>query len=759
MNEQEEKKESSQAEENVIEENVTEENKTEENIETNQPEETEKGLNTEAGQTEETEKETSEQTDKKVKKQRFPGLRKGYRRFAAFFEGNQTLYTVLTVILLPIVLTLVVEMLSRNSFLAGFQFLFQSPIPFLVNALMIASTVFLALIFKRRFFVYLIVSAFWVVLGVVNRQILMKRVTPLTGTDIFMVKTGFRIVGKYYSPFTVILWIVLAVALIALLVAVWIKGPKVQGKIRRVRNAIIWAAMVAVMFIAISVSIDTGKIASNFNNLPNAYKAYGFTYCFMNSVFDNGVRKPSDYSSANIVDLVEEMEQEETDIAQVTDETPNIIIIQLESFFDITRMKNLRFSDDPIPNFRRLREQYNGGYISVPSIGAGTSNTEFEVLTGMNLEDFGAGEIPYKGILLKETCESMAYDLSANGYKTHALHNNDATFYQRHTVYPNLGFDTFTSMEYMYLTPADFTPKNWVKDRVLTEHIADCLDDTPKGVDFVFTVSVEGHGSYPDQYVPGMNSIRVTSAETGEPDYPRQYYTNLIYDMDRFIAELVQMLTKRGEPTILFMYGDHLPSLSLEQEDMSDGDLMQTDYLVWNNMELDLDFGNLETYQVLPKLLGALGIKTGVINNYHQTHIGDEKEIYLKGLQNLEYDMLYGDRSSLGDAGMYVAKDTKFGVKDVSISNIYTRELGEDTYVYVEGENFTKWSMININGDYYQTEILGPDKIRAVCDSLLPQDEVFVAQVGDDKYQLSQTEPYIYGAQKTPKRIKSNLKL
>ena len=62
----------------------------------------------------------------------------------------------------------------------------------------------------------------------------------------------------------------------------------------------------------------------------------------------------------------------------------------------------------------------------------------------------------------------------------------------------------------------------------------------------------------------------------------------------------------------------------------------------------------------------------------------------------------------------------------------------------VDGENFTKWSMININGEYYKTELIAPDKIRVKYDDLLPQDEIFVAQVGDDKYQLSQTAPFIY---------------
>ena len=34
--------------------------------------------------------------------------------------------------------------------------------------------------------------------------------------------------------------------------------------------------------------------------------------------------------------------------------------------------------------------------LKVPSVGAGTANTEFEVLTGMNLRYFGPGEYPYK---------------------------------------------------------------------------------------------------------------------------------------------------------------------------------------------------------------------------------------------------------------------------------------------------------------------------------------------------------------------------
>ena len=78
------------------------------------------------------------------------------------------------------------------------------------------------------------------------------------------------------------------------------------------------------------------------------------------------------------------------------EQRPNIIFVQLESFFDPTEVEWLRFSEDPIPNLRKMFSEYSSGYFKVPSVGAGTANTEFEVLTGMSMRFFGPGEYPYK---------------------------------------------------------------------------------------------------------------------------------------------------------------------------------------------------------------------------------------------------------------------------------------------------------------------------------------------------------------------------
>ena len=97
-------------------------------------------------------------------------------------------------------------------------------------------------------------------------------------------------------------------------------------------------------------------------------------------------------------------------------EMPNIMFVQLESFFDPTEVEWLQFSEDPIPNLRKMFQNYSSGYFKAPSVGAGTANTEFEVLTGMSMRFFGPGEYPYKTYAKTKYVESAASALSALGY-------------------------------------------------------------------------------------------------------------------------------------------------------------------------------------------------------------------------------------------------------------------------------------------------------------------------------------------------------
>ena len=79
----------------------------------------------------------------------------------------------------------------------------------------------------------------------------------------------------------------------------------------------------------------------------------------------------------------------------VKTKNPNIVFVQLESFIDPTLIKEAKFSQDPIPNFRKLSQESLSGNINVPVTGGGTARTEFEVLTGNNFDYLIPGGIPY----------------------------------------------------------------------------------------------------------------------------------------------------------------------------------------------------------------------------------------------------------------------------------------------------------------------------------------------------------------------------
>ena len=403
----------------------------------------------------------------------------------------------------------------------------------------------------------------------------------------------------------------------------------------------------------------------------------------------------------------------------------NIIFLQLESFFDPTTVNFLDFSEDPIPYFRQLMEEYSSGYFRVPSVGAGTANTEFEAITGMSMRYFGPGEYPYKTVLQEKTCESIPYILKDLGYDTHAIHNHEASFYSRDTVYSMLGFDSFTSKEYMP-DVSDTTPTGWVKDYVLTDEILKCLDSSDNP-DYIYAVSVQGHGDYSNEPVLSDPEITVTGAENREiNNYAWEYYVNQIHEMDEFIHELTEALAEYPEPVVLVMYGDHLPTLGLENSNLSNRYLFQTEYVIWDNMGLEKQDENLAAYQIGAEVLDRLGIHDGNIIRYHQTRRSTRN--YQTDLETLQYDILYGEQYVYGGESPYEPTDMQMGILPIEIEQV--EQVSENTY-RITGENFTVASQVEINGELTATVFLNNSSLLIQDVELEYGDQIAVAQICD----------------------------
>lgn len=656
-------------------------------------------------------------------------------KFKEYIKNKDNYRTIAIYVLLPILLNLIIEMFSRLSALKGLKYMVSHPIPFLCNAFIILSVISITLLVRRRAFALVALSAIWIACGVTNMFLLSSRVTPFNASDLKLIDSAITIMNKYFSSAMVGLVVVGVVLLVAFIVFIFVKGPKTKYEIKYVRNAVIVVLIIMGMFTSLDWAISTKYMSLEFTNLTTAYNEYGFVYCFMNSLVNTGVKKPSDYSKDTMDEMVEKISgdsvvQESKDV-----KTPNIIFLQLESFFDLNEVKSIQLSENPIPYYTQLCNDFSSGYLNVFNVGYGTCNTEFEVMTGMNLDDFGPGEFPYKTILKETTCESTAYNLKELGYSTHAIHNNTAAFYGRNSVFKNLGYDTFTSIEYMHIT--EFTPMSWAKDKFLTGEIIDALKSTDKQ-DYIYTISVQGHGSYPTEKMLDNPEITVSGVSNEGRRNAIEYYANEIWEMDNFVKELIQALNELGEDTVLVMYGDHLPGLGFSDQELENGSQYQTKYVIWNNCGLDVEHKTLEAYQLSSYVLKQLNITTGIVNQYHQKYSDDEE--YLSGLQNLEYDILYGKKSVYGGINPYDPIDLKMGVKEIEITGFEKKKEDE---VIVKGNNFTKYSVVYVNGDQCSTEYIDENTLKVKNKSIKELDSFVVKQKsGDNK--LSSSKECLY---------------
>ena len=632
-----------------------------------------------------------------------------------------------------LILELVVECFNRRGIM-GLAFPFMHPVIFIYNTLIIMTTMTIALFFTRRIFAYCVISVVWIGLSLTNFIILSSRKTPFTAMAFYLITDAIKVAGLYVSIVQIILIALLVIAVITGLVFLWRKAPKIKVTIKKTKfYAYAGVQLVLVFLAAYGIGITllfTGAVEGHFGNLAQAYKKYGFSHCFVSSVLDRGIKKSGEYSEEYMESLKKDLDDVEP---EADDKTPNIIFVQLESFFDPTHVKGITLSENPLPNYQKLISEYSSGYLSVPCFGAGTCNTEFEVQTGINIDDFGPGEYPYRTIMKSKVCESMAYDLKKLGYSTHAIHNNDGTFYDRNLVFSHLGYDTFTSIEYM--DGIEKTPMGWAKDNILTGEITKALDST-SGTDYVFTISVQGHGDYPSTPMEGYTpEIKVTNFPVAEQQASFEYYVNQIHEMDNFIGELVDKLSERDEETILVLYGDHLPTFDFTDEMLTNGDKFQTQYVIWSNFQMDKQNKDIQAYQLSAYVMERLGMSEGYIMKYHQSKKNLPEDEYLKNLKILEYDILYGKKEIYGGDTPYVATELKMGIDDIEITDVYNYG---DT-VFIEGNHFNDYSCALINGKEYATEKISDRLLRVKGAKVKKDDLVTVAQKGDDKVELSRT--------------------
>ncbi len=673
-------------------------------------------------------------------------------------------------LLLACAMNLLLEVLSRHSLAKAVAFIAESPTVFFYNAFIIFVTLSLVLFAKRRVFATVFVCAVWVISAFANFIVLFFRTTPFSAIDVLMIRNVMTMLDKYMTKWQLVLSAVGIVLVFVLLVYLYIRLPKTKHK-RHPFRASAYVFMCGFLIVTLTrVAVETQTVSDNFGNLAYAYNDYGFAYCFSNSIIDVGISEPKEYTKEAIDKIVKGLHYDKNEVVfqpkpeeqdaqeqqqlenensleeenkyfvnePATIENPNIIVIQLESIFDIKYMNDFRVSEKPMPTYSRLKNQFSSGLFVVPAVGAGTANTEFEVQTGISTSFFGAGEYPFKTVMTDTTCGSMGYDLKRLGYATAGFHNNDATFYERYKDYANLGFDSFSGMEHMYML--NYTPRGWAKDDVLDDLMIERMKQT-EGKDYITTISVQAHGRYPKKYTHTLTDVNChftgKYAQDEEKRVAWKYYVNMCRETDNMIASLIDKIEKLDEPTVVFMYGDHLPALSIEESDLNGIGLYETEWVMWDNIGLDVKRMDLAAYQASTYIFDRLNLPGGLTQSFHKKYMKmEDKETYMDMLEMLAYDTLYGKHYAYDGKNPFPSADMQMGIREITVSGY---EIQEDD-VLIFGNAFNEFSVVYVDEKSVDTQYVNYQTLKISLDDFESGISFHVAQEGEDHVVLSVTE-------------------
>ncbi len=605
--------------------------------------------------------------------------------------------------LLSLLLYITIECISATSLKVRSIYLAQHMEVFLLNYLIVLIVTAPCVLFHKMLFVFNTFSITLIGLTYANRVMLVIRGLPLRWADFFILKDGLTIANKYVSmPLVIIIGVLILGATLFL-----VNSYKFHSEIHHPKIIVIF--MIVMMSLNVIVvkevqkadeivtnldeiwseesqvaaNIDEDKRLENIKekfrrleemrekitlvgkmteadlarqkkedkDITKDYEEDGFLYSFLASYESQLSYEPEDYNAARMAEIKERLQKEM--MHKTADIKPNILFLQVESFIDPYSLKGITYNEDPIPNMRPFIQGENGGILQMPDIN--TARTEFEILTGIRIADLFPAEVPYTSRKLDDRgLESAAQLLRKIGYYTTAMHNNEGSFYERSTNYNKLGFKQFIPLEGMenvtYMG-------DWPKDEVLLRYIKKTLQQTEEP-DFIFTVTVGTHSSYHYDYVSETNEIKV-SGTVGEKAISQvQDYVDRLHETDKMIGELIKFVKNNEEPTVLVVYGDHIPTMDVIIAD-PDYPRYEVPFFIASNRDIPKGIVDKKVpkpaYTLYPSLFAAYNLPQGIIAGVQKVFSEDEN--YYDVLNLIGYDMVLGKGYLTDENRLYTPTD------------------------------------------------------------------------------------------------------
>ncbi len=463
-------------------------------------------------------------------------------------------------IVLSVLLVFSIEWIVRGSFTETMQF-FRTPHKpaWTTVALFVVLLTASDAIFGRIHYGFFVIGPLMLIAATTAREKSLYLGDPLYPSDFLYARQIVDLLPLLVRdrPWSAIGIALLLIACTALMITVtlfwWRRFAPIPWKGRLLRLAfalplLAWFAVIS-DYASFSLARDRLRILPIMWDQKENYAHNGFTLAFVLNVPMATVFAPEGYS-AQAIATIEPPAQ--LFPASFDGSKPDVIMIMSESFWDPTRLPGVSFSADPIPTVRAEQS----GRVFSPEFGGMTANVEFEALTGFSKAFLPSGSIPYQQYI-RRPLPSLATFFKSQGYMTRAIHPYRQWFWNRGTVYENMGFDKFMSEENM---PPLEKRGTLASDAALTEQIIREADSMEAPF-FFFAVSLQGHGPYEANRYPD-SKLDVQTTNTGEHTrLSIRSYSQGAMEADTSLAHLMAWAAKRERETIIVFFGDHLPPL------------------------------------------------------------------------------------------------------------------------------------------------------------------------------------------------------
>ena len=416
------------------------------------------------------------------------------------------------------------------------------------------------------------------------------------------------------------------------------------------------------------IKVENLETSIDFTDQAYNYRTNGFILATISNLQTKTQKQPEGYSKEAVQKIVQKYqkiaEENNKNRKKLSDEKVNVVYVMSESFIDPKLGKHLYDygNKEPIPYTQEIKKSQSSGWAASSEYGGGTANVEFEALTG--LSNFFLNSIPYTSIVpANKDTPSIVKNFNENGYKTIAMHPYNRNMYRREVVYPNLGFQEYKSAD-NFKNNSKIDNSKYISDESAFNEVLAELKNSQKPK-FIHLVTMQNHMPY-EENAYSEHNFSVNAKNGANPDNTKtiRAYLEGISRSDKAMKNFISEIKKLNEKTIVVFWGDHWPGIYGEmfEKELNKNDIRRTPLFVYSNFakeKQDLGTSSLIYNQILA--LNAFNSKLSpfqyLLSDLREKYPtltkqfikANEKSDILKDFEMIEYDILSGNKYSLGD--------------------------------------------------------------------------------------------------------------